>query len=176
VAKSWTTGAHDYAETGANTRLRASDLIRGLAAFTSRTLNEIRPHPWLVRNAEVGSSSLLPSTNLRSRVMRGLPTVAPGAKAGCFLLIPSFGWQADIPQKRGSLGCLFLLYIGLCTFCGQIKRVERRDSAFERGMRIKLRDWRSPVKHWCTKRQSVTNRNRAKGSRRIAVSPTAPTI
>jgi len=88
-----------------------------------------------VRNAEVGSSSLLPSTNLRSRVMRGLPTVAPGAKAGCFLLIPSFGWQADIPQKRGSFGCLFLLYIGLCTFCGQIKRVERRDSAFERGMR-----------------------------------------
>jgi hypothetical protein len=55
---------HDHAETGANTRLPASDLVRGLTAFTSRTLNEMRQLPPFVRNAEVGSSSLLPSIRL----------------------------------------------------------------------------------------------------------------
>jgi hypothetical protein len=35
VAKLWTTGVHDDAETGANTRVPASDLFRGLVAFTS---------------------------------------------------------------------------------------------------------------------------------------------
>src|SRR5262249_17178494 len=49
-----------------------------------------------VRNAEVGSSSLLPSTKMFS--------------------------------KRGSFGCLFFLYRALWTNCGQIERVQRRDS------------------------------------------------
>src|SRR5262249_55451912 len=59
-----------------------------------------------VRNAEVGSSSLLPSTKMLS--------------------------------KRGSFGCLFFLYRALWTNCGQIERVQCRDAAFERGMRVAL--------------------------------------
>jgi hypothetical protein len=57
-----------------------------------------------VRNAEVGSSSLLPSTRILS--------------------------------KRGSAGCLFLLYRVLWTLCGQVERVQRGDATFERRMRI----------------------------------------
>src|SRR5262249_21177457 len=59
-----------------------------------------------IRNAEVGSSSLLPSTKMLS--------------------------------KRGSFGCLFFLYRVLWTSCGQIKRVQCRDAAFERRMRVAL--------------------------------------
>jgi hypothetical protein len=102
VARLWTTGVHDHAETRVNTRRHASDLIRGLAAFTSRTLNEMRPLPPFVRNAEAGSSSLRPSTNLRSRSPRRLPTVARSAKVGCFLPISSFGWQANLLRKTSS--------------------------------------------------------------------------
>jgi hypothetical protein len=76
VANLWTTGMHDLAETGANTRPPASDLFRRLAAFTSRPFNEMRRFPPFVRNAEVGSSSLLPSTNLRHDCTRRLPAVA----------------------------------------------------------------------------------------------------
>jgi hypothetical protein len=35
VARLWTTGVHDYAETGVNTRLSAFSLFRGIAPFTS---------------------------------------------------------------------------------------------------------------------------------------------
>src|SRR5204863_4443687 len=59
-----------------------------------------------VRNAEVGSSSLLPSTKILS--------------------------------KRGSFGCLFSLYGSLWTNCGQIERVERGNTPFERRMRVAL--------------------------------------
>jgi hypothetical protein len=45
VARLWTTGVHDHAETGANTRLHATGLFRGLAPFTSRPLNQMRPLP-----------------------------------------------------------------------------------------------------------------------------------
>src|SRR5437667_10008036 len=74
-----------------------------------------------VRNAEVGSSSLLPSTILRSRTS-----------------LRASVWQATLLSKRGSFSCLFLLYRALWTFCGQIKRVERRDAPFERRMRVAL--------------------------------------
>lgn len=57
----WTISAQHYAETGANTRLPASDPFSGLVPFTSRRLNHIRPLPPFVRNAEVGSPSLLAS-------------------------------------------------------------------------------------------------------------------
>src|SRR5437870_3465615 len=63
----WTTGAHHYAETCVNTRVSASDLFRRRVPLTPFWCNKVRPPPWLVRNAEVGSSSLLPSTILRSR-------------------------------------------------------------------------------------------------------------
>src|SRR5262245_4581992 len=61
VARLWTTGVHDHAETGANTRLPASNLFSGLGPLTSCPPNQISPLPPFVRNAEVGSSSLLPS-------------------------------------------------------------------------------------------------------------------
>ena len=73
----WTTAAHDYAETRVSTHPCASNLITGIAALTTLPLNQIGPLPRFVRNAEVGSSSLLPSTNLRSPVYtRSLSAVA----------------------------------------------------------------------------------------------------
>jgi hypothetical protein len=107
VAKLWTTGVHEHAETGANTRVSASELFRGLASFTSWAFNEMRTLPPFVRNAKVGSSSLLPSTR--------------------------------IPSKRGSFGCLFLLYRVLWTVCGQVERVQRGDPPFERRMGVALK-------------------------------------
>ena len=62
---------HDYAETLANTRFSAFDLLPRIRALTSRSRDEIRSLPWLVRNAEVGSSSLLTSTIYAKDVHRG---------------------------------------------------------------------------------------------------------
>ena len=63
----WTNGVHNYAEYRVNTRVSASDLFRRRALLRPFRSNEIRSGPWLVRNAEVTSSSLVSSTNLRSR-------------------------------------------------------------------------------------------------------------
>jgi hypothetical protein len=71
-----------------------------------------------------------------------LPAVARSAKAGCLLPISSFGWQARIPDSRGSFGCLFLLYGVLSTVCGQIERLERVDPAFERPLDDLVRSFR----------------------------------
>jgi hypothetical protein len=55
VAKLWTNSAHDYAEACVNMRVSASDLFRRRLPLTPFRSNEVRPPPWLVRNAEVGS-------------------------------------------------------------------------------------------------------------------------
>ena len=60
----WTNGAQDYAESRVNTRVSASDLFRRRALLTPFRSNEIRSGPWLVRNAEVASSSLASSTRI----------------------------------------------------------------------------------------------------------------
>ncbi len=56
-----------------------------------------------VRNAEVASSILAPSTNLRFPVRRRLPAEAL-AKAGLTLLARSYGWQANLRSLSGE-GC-----------------------------------------------------------------------
>ena len=71
VANLWPTSVRDYTETRINTRVFARDLFPQPARVTSFPMNEVRPRPPLVRHAEVGSSSLLPSTSLRSR--KGAP-------------------------------------------------------------------------------------------------------
>ena len=74
----WTNGVHDYAETRVNTRVSASDLFRRWTLLTPFRSNKVGPSPWLVRNAEVTSSSLVSSTNLRSPVYaRRLSTNLP---------------------------------------------------------------------------------------------------
>ena len=54
----WTTGVHDYAETPMNPHVRADHPIAWFTAPTSWSDNQIRSRTGLVRNAEVGSSSL----------------------------------------------------------------------------------------------------------------------
>jgi hypothetical protein len=72
----WTSGVQDYAETGVNTLSAISEFFRGTPQFTSWPLDQIGPVPPFVRNAEVWSSSLLPSTILRSRLTRSLSAMA----------------------------------------------------------------------------------------------------
>src|SRR5207247_7909713 len=95
----WTNSVHNYAETRVRTRSFASDLLPRIARLTPFRSNQIRSAPRLVRNAEVGSSSLLRSTSLRSHAMRRLPAVAQSAKAGLIELVPSFGRQANLRSR-----------------------------------------------------------------------------
>jgi hypothetical protein len=101
-----------------------------------------------VRNAEVGSSSLLPSTSFRSRsraeaarqsLGEGGPPLATRATAG----------KPDFLAKEAASAASFCC-TALSTFCGQVERVQRRDGALERPMRVALehgsrvRSWLSP--------------------------------
>jgi hypothetical protein len=73
-------------------------------------INSLRLLALRVRNAEVGSSSLLPSTNLRSCVMRRLPTVARSAKVARFLPIPSSVGKPKLLRKKSSSDGFFFWY------------------------------------------------------------------
>jgi hypothetical protein len=106
----WTSGVRDHAETGANTRVRASDLFRGLATFPTRTLNQIRSVPLFVRNAEIPGFELSttsagrPTIELRSRILdTTLPVLRPRkTAAGVRDVVDSKTWRRDpkIVQAR----------------------------------------------------------------------------